>query len=148
MTPLMLAILIVSTGLASPQETRPGDKPTVPKDSIELTVIGCLKGRVLKTVGRRQTDVESGPYVGERTFRLASKKAITEEIKRQQNRLVEVTGIVKRSDLEPKGARIGGVTIGGGRPVAGSRGIPSPAENVTVMDVTAVRMRSSTCESR
>ena len=144
MTPLLVTILMWSAGLAMPQETRQ-DKPKVPKDSVELTVIGCLKGRVLKTVERRQSDVESGPYVGERTFRLASKKAVTEEIKRQQNHLVEVTGLVRRSDLEPKGVKVGGVAIGGGQPVSGSRAIPSPAENVTVMDVSSVRMRSATC---
>ena len=143
MTPLLVTILMWA-GLAMPQETSQ-DKPKVPKDSVELTVIGCLKGRVLKTVERRQTDVESSPYVGERTFRLASKKAVTEEIKRQQNHLVEVTGLVRRSDLEPKGVKVGGVAIGGGQPVAGSRAIPSPAENVTVMDVSSVRMRSTTC---
>ena len=52
---------------------------------------------MLKTVDQRQTDVESGPYVGERTFHLASKKQVTDEMKRHQGHLVEVTGIVKRS---------------------------------------------------
>ena len=54
----------------------------------------------------RQVDVESSPYVGERTFHLASKKNVSDEIKRQ-NHLVEVTGLVKRSDLDDKGITAG-----------------------------------------
>jgi hypothetical protein len=138
------AALLVVLALAVPQETAQ-EKPKVPKDSVELTVVGCLKGRVLKTLDKRQTDVESGPYVGARSFHLASKKPVTDEIKRQQGHLVEVTGLVKRSALDDKGIKVGRVAIGGGSPVAGSRSMPSPADNVTVMDVSSVRMRASTC---
>jgi hypothetical protein len=130
--------------LAGPQEL-PQEKPKVPKDSVELTVVGCLKGRVLKTVEQRQTDVESGPYVGARSFHLASKKPVTDEIKKQQNRLVEVTGLVKRSSLDDKGIQVGRVAIGGGSPVSGTRSMPNPADNVIVMDVSSVRQRASSC---
>ena len=142
MTPF--AAVLVALVLAAQQET-PQEKPKVPKDSIELTVIGCLKGRVLKTVEQRQADVESSPYVGERTFRLQSKKPVTEELKKHQGHLVEVTGIVKRSALDDKGMKAGPATFSGGPPVAGTRSIPSPAENVDVMDVSSLRMRSSSC---
>ena len=142
MTPF--AAVLVALVLAAQQET-PQEKPKVPKDSIELTVIGCLKGRVLKTVEQRQADVESNPYVGERTFRLQSKKPVTEELKKHQGHLVEVTGIVKRSALDDKGMKAGPATLSGGPPVAGTRSIPSPADNVDVMDVSSLRMRSSSC---
>ena len=101
--------------------------------------------RYLKTSGERQTDVESGPYVGARSFHLASKKKVTDEIKRQQGHLVVVTGLVKRSSLDEKGINVGRVAITGGSPVAGTRSMPSPAENVTVMDVSSVRFRASSC---
>ena len=142
MTPL--AAVLVALALAAPQET-PQEKPKVPKDSVELTVIGCLKGRVLRTSDERQSDVESGPFVGARSFHLSSKKEVTDEIKRQQGHLVVVTGIVKRSSLDDKGIKVGGVAINGGSPVAGTRSMPSPAENVAVMDVSAVRFRASSC---
>ena len=70
---------------------------------------------------------------------------MTDEIKRQQGHLVEVTGLVKRSSLDEKGIKVGGVAIGGGSPVAGTRSMPSPAENVAVMDVSSVRMRATSC---
>ncbi len=139
-----LSALLVAFALLLPQEV-PQEKPKVPKDSVELTVIGCLKGRALKTVQNRQVDVESGPYVGERSFHLASKKKVSDEIKRLDGKLVEVTGLVKRSALDDKGMKVGRVAIGGGSPVAGTRSMPSPADNVAVMDVSSVRMRSSSC---
>ena len=142
MTPL--AAMLVALALAVPQET-PQEKPKVPKDSVELTVVGCLKGRVLKTTGERKTDVESGPYVGERSFHLASKKPVTDEIKRQQGHLVEVTGLVKRSSLDEQGVKVGRVAINSGSPVSGTHAIPSPAENVAVMDVSSVRFRATSC---
>jgi hypothetical protein len=140
----LLAIVVLVAGSASPQETSQ-EKRKVPKDSVEITVIGCLTGRALRTVERRQSDVESGPYVGERTFRLASKKDVTEQIKKEQHHLVEVTGIVKRSDLDSKGIKAGPLSINGGKPVASTRAIPSPADDVAVMDVASIRRRSSSC---
>lgn len=140
----LLAIVVLAATSAASQDT-PQEKRKVPKDSIELTVIGCLKGRVLRTVSRRGTDVESGPFVGERTFRLAGKKDVTELIKKEQNHLVEVTGIVKRSDLDDRGIQAGPLSINGGKPVASTRPIPNPADNVAVMDVDAIRRRASSC---
>lgn len=138
MAPIVMALALA---LMAPQETKQ-EKPRVPKDSIELTVIGCLTGRVLKTVESRQPDVESGPYVGERTFRLAGKKDVMENVKKHNGHLVEVVGIVRRSDLDEKGMKIGGATVSAASPMAGR---PSPASNVVVMDVESVRLRVSSC---
>ena len=135
---LMMLLLVLSM----PQESKQ-EKPRVPEDSIELTVIGCLKGRVLKTLKERQTDIESGPYVGERTFRLAGKKDVMKAVTEHDRHLVEVVGIVRRADLHDSGVKVGGVTISGGPPVAGHR--PDPAGNVPVMDVESVRLRASSC---
>ena len=70
---------------------------------------------------------------------------MSDEIKRLDGKLVEVTGLVKRSALDDKGITVGRVAIGGGSPVAGTRSMPSPADNVAVMDVSSVRMRASSC---
>jgi hypothetical protein len=146
----MIPLLLVALLLAAPQdrtEPAPQEKPRVPKDSIELTVIGCLKGRALTTVENRQADVESGPFIGARTFRLAGKKPVMDEVKRQDGHLVEVVGIVKRADLDDQGVKVGRVTIGQGSPASGTRSIPSPAENVAVMDVESLRMRAESCRN-
>jgi len=141
---MIALVMMLIAGLAAPQEPSQ-EKPRVPKDSVELVVIGCLKGRVLTTSETLQPDVESGPYVGKRSFRLAGKRDVMDEVKRHNGHLVEVSGLVRRAALDDKGVKVGRVAVGGGSPVAGSRGMPSPAENVIVMDATSVRLRSTAC---
>ncbi len=140
----LIMVLMLTAGLGAPQKSDQEGKPKIPKDSMELTVIGCLKGRVLKASETRTRDVESSPYVGGRSFRLASKKPVTADIKKHDGHLVEVTGIVKRSDLEPRGIRVGRVQIASPR-TSSRNGLPSPAENQTVMDAIAVRFRATAC---
>ena len=122
------------------------EKPRVPDDSVELTVVGCLKGRAFTSVPPSEADVQRGPNVGKRTFRLAGKKDVMDEVKKLDRRLVEIVGIVKRSALDDKGVKVGGVAISGGPPVARSgSGVPTGVDNVPVMDVTSVRQRAASC---
>jgi hypothetical protein len=140
--------LIVALTLAMfvPQEGSQ-EKPRVPKDSIEVVTIGCLTGRALKASEVRQYDVQSGPIVAGRTFRLAAKGEVMDEIKKQDGHFVEVIGIVKRSALDDKGVKVSrGVEINGGSPVSRS-GIPSGTDNVPVMDVSSIRQRAGSCAS-
>lgn len=139
MTLIVTAILLA---FLTPQETKQ-ERPRVPDDSVRLTVLGCLNGRMLKTVDTRQKDVESGPYVGERLFRLAGKKPVMDEVKKHNRRVVEVVGLVRRADLDDKGVKLGRVTISGGPPVAGRA--PDPTSNVPVMDAESVRLRAGSC---
>lgn len=141
----MTAALLLTVALAAPQET-PKGKPRVPKDSIELVVTGCLSGRVIRIDDVRQTDTQSGPDVRARSFRLAGKKDVMEIVKQENHHVVEVTGIVKRSSLVEPGMKIGKrVTIGGGSPMAGSGGAPSPGEYIAVLDVESVQPRGTSC---
>ena len=95
-------IAVLTLGLSIVQ-VEPQDKNRVPDDSIELTVIGCLKGRALTTVSRRDVDVQRGLDVGERTFRLAGKRDVMDEVQRRNRQLVEVVGIVRRAALDDHG---------------------------------------------
>jgi hypothetical protein len=137
-------VLVLALGLAG-LRVESQEKPRIPDDSVELTVIGCLKGRALTTVDRRDVDVERGPYVGERTFRLNGKRDVMDEVKRRNRQLVEVIGVVKRSALDDKGVKSGRISISGGSPVAGGGRIPTGVDDVPVMDVTSVRMRATAC---
>jgi hypothetical protein len=143
MTTLMLFAMI---GLGVAQET-PRDKPKVPKDSIELSVTGCLTGRVLAISDVRRPDTESGPPVRAKSFRLAAKGDLMDDIKEQDHHLVQVTGVVRKSALIEPGVKIGNrVTVGGGSPVAGSAGSrPAPPDPIPVMDVWSVQSRASSC---
>ena len=142
MTLLLLFVLGLSSAQSESQETR-----RIPKDSIELTVVGCLNGRMLSTMERREVDVQRGPAVGERLFRLNGKRDVMNEVKRRNRQFVEVVGLVKRSALDDKGVKAGPVSITGGSPVAGSGGRPPiGADNVPVMDVSSVRVRGTSCD--
>jgi hypothetical protein len=141
MTLTLLLALALSGIQGDAQETRP-----VPKDSVELTVVGCLNGRMLRTIERGEADVQRGPAVGERLFRLNGKREVMNDVKRRNHQLVEVVGLVKRSALDDKGIKAGPVAITGGSPVAGSSGRPPiGVDNVPVMDVTSVTVRGTSC---
>ena len=141
MTTLVVGLFVALAGAFS----APQEKPRVPEDSVELTVTGCLKGRVLKTIPPAEADVQRGPNVGERTFRLAGSREVMAEVKKRDKQLVDVIGIVKRSALDDKGIKGGRVAISGGSPAASSGRLPTGAENVAVMDVSSVRPRATSC---
>lgn len=137
--------LAIALSVLTPQEGQK-ERPRVPKDSVELVVTGCLKGRVLAVSSVRNEDTQSGPIVRARSFRLQAKKEIMEDIKREDGHLVDVTGLVRKSALMEPGIKVGkGIVIGGGPPVAGSGNRPAPSEYVPVMDVDSVRVRSASC---
>jgi hypothetical protein len=138
---LLATLAVVST--ASP--VRAQEPPRIPKDSVQVVVIGCLTGRALRTSDVKYVDTQSGPDVGSRTFRVAAKREVMKALEKENGHLVEVTGIVKRSALDDTGIKVGSrVSIGGGSPVSRS-GIPSVGDSVPVMDVLSVRQRSSSC---
>ena len=105
MTMLVLLIVLGLTPLPRipPQEER----PRVPKDSIELVITGCLKGRLLIVSDLRQTDTQAGPIVRAKTFRLAGKGDVMKIVKKEDRHLVDVIGIVKKSALIEPGVKVG-----------------------------------------
>jgi hypothetical protein len=144
----MITLALLLAVMAGPQENTQ-EHPKVPKDSVELSVIGCLKGRVLAVSDVRQDDTQRGPIVKNRSFRVAGKKDVMKDIKKNDGHLVDVTGIVKKSSLVEPGVNVGkGVRIGGGPPVAGSgNATPIPTEYIPVLDVETVRSRATSCGS-
>jgi hypothetical protein len=145
MTTLVLLIVLGLT--PPPQEPSQEERPRVPKDSIQLVITGCLKGRMLIVSDLRQTDTQVGPIVRAKTFRLAGKGEVMKAVKREDRHLVDVIGLVKRSALTEPGVKVGkGIVIGGGQPVSGSGAMrPNPSEFIPVLDVESVRLRSTSC---
>ena len=144
----MTALITVLTLSLSLVQVEPQDKNRVPDDSIELTVTGCLKGRALTTVSRRDVDVQRGINVGERTFRLAGKREVMNEVQRRNRQLVEVVGVVRRAALDDHGVQAGRVSISGGAPVSGTGKVPTGVGNVPVMDVSSIRLRATSCRAQ
>jgi hypothetical protein len=118
----------------------------IPKDSARISIPGCATGTRF-IVGRAashepvRSDIAPG-----RRFRLNGKKDLINEIKRQQGSMIEVTGLVRQSDLrEPGGVNVGGVRIGGGPPQAGAGGRGNIGTLDAVLDVESWRPLAESC---
>ena len=139
------AVFVITLSLAGAVQETPQEKK-VPKDSVLLVVTGCLKGRVLAVSDVRQEDTQTGPIVRARSFRLAAKGDVMDDIKKNDKHLVDATGLVRKSALMEPGMKIGKrITIGGGSPTAGTGGRPAPSDYLPVMDVTSLRVRNVSC---
>ena len=145
MTSLVLSLLFAFAPAAQ-QESKP-----IPKDSVEISTPGCLKGRVFTATPQPEGEfTRSGPDVAGRHFRVSGKKDVTELLKRFNGQLVEVVGVVLKGALTEYGT---GLKVGkGARVVIGApRGDPSRANmnqmtpSMPVMDVTAIRFLSDRC---
>ena len=83
------------------------------KNSVEIVVRGCLKGRELTAAEISTT--EEVPNLTGALFRLSTKGDLSKVVKQHDGKFVSVTGRVKKSTLaEP------GIKLGGGRIVIGS----------------------------
>jgi hypothetical protein len=140
---LALAALLATAPLAAQQEQ---EKPKVPKDSLLVVVTGCIKGRIIRAADVRQTDTTSGYNIRNSTFRLEGKKDVKKQIEGLNEQRAEVTGLIKKSSLIEPGVKFKGgrVVVGGTSPGATPGTIPSPAENVVVLDaISAVALGGS-----
>jgi hypothetical protein len=144
MTAILVLFTVLSWG-ATPQKEGQ-ETPKIPKDSVRLVVTGCLKGRVLHVDDTRQPDVQGGFPISARSFRLAGKKEVMNDVKKQDKRLVEVEGLVKQSSLAEPGVKIGkGITISGGSSTTGTGRTPPPTEYIPVLDAWSVQQKGGTC---
>jgi hypothetical protein len=141
-----LACLIAAAPLLAQEQE---DRPKVPKDSVMVVITGCIKGRVIRAADVRQTDTTSGVNIRSTTFRLAGKKDVMQVVKEQDGQRAEVTGLIKKSALMEQGIKFkGGRVVVGGGSSAGSMGsMPSPADNVLVLDAMTVQGLGGSCES-
>ena len=151
--PLLVACLISSGAAVVARQQTEEDEKKKDKDSIELVVTGCLKGRALQAEEVRPAKEDDLTVIQARTFRVNGAREIMDEIKKQNNRYVEAKGRVKRSSLAAIGP---GIDVGGARITVtpGTMGNPSrapqsnPNAGVLHIDVTAVRMVSESCSNK
>lgn len=139
---LSVVMMLVAAISAAAQE-RP-----VPSDSSRITIAGCARDRAF-IVGEpasrevRPTGIQPG-----RRFRLSGPRAVLDDIKKREATMVEITGLVKKSDL----AGPGGISLLGGRVRIG--GAPArdpvrdPMYNQVVMDVESFQVLPDPCPAR
>ena len=123
-----------------------------PADSAELSLAGCAKGRTFIVAEGPEHEPRQVVVAPGRRFRLEGPKDVLDDIKRREGRLIEVSGLVRKSDLAgPGGIPIAGgrVRIGGG-PARSPMGDPArdPGYNQAVMDVSSWRLLEGSCTKR
>lgn len=144
---ILVALVLLSSSLANAQEKK------VPKDSSRVSIPGCSKGRTFIVAQSPEhepvrSDVEAG-----RRFRLSGPKKVLNDIKVHEGSMIEVTGLVRSSQL----AGPGGIAIAGGRIRIGGA-LPQdpiyadarrdPLYNQVVIDVESWRQLPDPCPTR
>jgi len=141
----LLACALAAVPMAAQQEQ---EKPKpVPKDSIRVDIIGCVKGRVIRAADVRQPDTTSGVEVRAKTFRLEGKKDVMKGVKEVDGQRAEVVGLIKKSALIEPGMKImgGRVRIGTGSTGGTTSSLPDPAQDVVVLDTESVQALGGSC---
>jgi hypothetical protein len=118
MKPQLTAVVLMLSASLCAAHAQEGEKK-VPKDSTRVTLQGCATGRTFivgpkSEHGSANLDIAPG-----RRFRLNGNKKLLAEIKSGEDRMVEITGLIKKADLHPpQGLQIAGgrVRIGGADP--------------------------------
>lgn len=133
----------LAAGLGA-QETKP-----VPKDSTRVMVPGCTKGMIF-TAGRRTEDRPGSADIPEGMhLRMSGPKKMLAEIKAHEGSMVEITGLVKKGQLDPSGVGIGrGVRITPPPSPTGSGMGIGAGVNQVVIDVEGWRPVAGDCPSR
>ena len=142
MTLTAAALLVSATVLAQETET--------PNDSSLVTIHGCAKNGNLVVGERREDQPGTLEIAPGRRFRLEGPKKLLNEIKARQRSVVEVTGLIRKSDLNARqgiGVLGGRVRIGGARVPQDPISDPArdPAYNVAVLDVQSWRTLTGDC---
>ena len=125
----------------------------IPADSERLILSGCVNGRTFITAATEEGDrIRSGLAEGRR-FRLGGPGKILDDIKARKGRMVEITGLVRKSQLGgPGGISIAGgrIRIGGRQPQTSIARDPArdPAYTQAVLDVEGWRALAEPCPAR
>jgi hypothetical protein len=145
----MRALLFAVVAALSGALTIAQEKP-VPKDSTRLTVAGCAYDRLfIVDVGPEhelpRTDLKPG-----RRLRLSGPKKLLEEIKARQRDMVELTGLMRKSDLVEQGVGLAGgrVRIMPGRSPVGATGGPDSTITQAIIDVESWSLLNAPCPAR
>ncbi len=140
---LMTAAVMVSAALVLAQE-----KP-VPKDSERLTVAGCGYDRLFIVDISPEHELPRSDLKPGRRLRLSGPRKLLDEIKVRQGSMVELTGLMRKSDLLEEGVGLAGgkVRITGRSPI-GVTGGPTSGVTQAVIDVESWRLLNAPCPDR
>ena len=133
----ILGLVVGLAAMAAAQE-----KP-VPNDSLRISIPGCPKGVMFTVTESPEQESRSSVPPGRR-FRLSGKKDLLKEIKEREGGLIEVTGLVRKGQVDQTGVPLGGgVSISPG-PMGGSMG-RDPSYSQVILDVEGWRPLVGDC---
>jgi hypothetical protein len=146
---ILLAAVVVVFGTLG---TAAQEQAKVPKDSARIAIPGCARDRVFIVAEAPNHEPVGTRLEPGRRFRLSGKREVLDAIKAREGTMVEVTGLVRKADLEGSG----GVRLFGGRVRIGGAQPQAPLSNVqrnsmyaeVVLDVESYRMLTESCPSR
>jgi hypothetical protein len=145
---LILVVMAVSSAFVLAQEEK-----KVPKDSERVWISGCARGKSFNAQRLENEPVRTDVAPGRR-FRLSGPKKILQDIEARETQMIEVTGLMRKSDLNPPNAGVaiagGRVRIGGPLPRDPIAGDPKrdPFYNESIIDVEAWRVLPADCPAR
>ncbi len=141
----LLAIPLLLIARMSAQE-----KP-LPKNEVRVQVPGCTYNRTFIT-GTSPAGEPVGAIKEGRRFKMNASKEQLASIKKMEPSMIEITGRIRRADLDDtRGVEVGGgVRVGGGRPQAptSATGGPALGYNEVMIDVESFRLLPETCPKR
>jgi len=146
-TVLALIAALVTLGASSSLLLAQQERP-VPKDSTRLSISGCANGRVF-IVGRDPNSETHAVELEEgMKLRLEGAKKVLNEIKAHEGSMVEVSGLMKKSEVVQPGIGVAGgkIRITPVTPMGHNTYDPGP--QLPVVDVESYRLLNSSCPKR
>jgi hypothetical protein len=145
-----LALVFLSSGFSAAAAAQ--EQARVPKDSARIAIPGCSRDRVFIVADAPNHEPVGTRLEPGRRFRLAGKRELLDAIKVREGTMVEVTGLVRKADLEGSG----GVRLFGGRVRIGGAQPQAPLSDVqrnstyteVVLDVESYRVLAESCPAR
>jgi len=123
------------------------EKP-LPKNEVRVQIPGCAYNRTFLS-GTSPKGEPVGAIKEGRRLKMNGSKELLADIKKQEPSMIEITGRIRRADLQDtRGIDVGGgVRIGGGRPQTptSTTGGPAPGYDEVMIDVEAFRLLPETC---
>ena len=143
---LAAAVVLLGAVIAAQEQAK------IPKDSTRIAIPGCARDRIFIVADALNHEPVGTRLEPGRRFRMSGKKALLDDTRRREGTMVEVTGLVRKSDLEgPSGVRLfgGRVRIGGAQPQAPLSDVRRNSQYTeVVLDVESYRMLTEDCPSR
>jgi hypothetical protein len=148
---LMAAVTVLSAAVAGAAPRIAAQEKPLPKHEVRVQIPGCAYNRTFIS-GSAPAGEPVGSINEGRRFKMSAPKDLLAAISKQTPSMIEITGRIRRSDLDDaRGIPLGGgVRIGGGRPQAptSSVGRPDVGYNEVQIDVESFRLLPDSCPRR